>query len=200
MSFSTSVLRSNVAIFGLPAGLELMMAVPIALLSAITALMPGCDCRYEVTCPTACWGLDAAFGVDSVSSVQAGPFDGAEPVLHVWPTPRPWAMPLHRSSRFCPDWWITHRTLVAPSALNFSPEACPASVSGCPTQVIAPLAAMSWSSQPALRRTTGMPAAAACLSVAFIRLGSWSDTAMPLTLALIALVIYAFSALSSGCA
>ena len=70
------------AIFGFPAGLTVDSAVPIALFRAITALIPGWDCRYEVTWPIACWGLDAALGVDSVSSVQAGPFDGGVPVLH----------------------------------------------------------------------------------------------------------------------
>ena len=64
-----------------------------------TVLLPP-PARYAVTCPTACCGLDAAFGVDSVSSVHAGPFDGAELVLQLWPTPRPWAIPLQRSSRF----------------------------------------------------------------------------------------------------
>ena len=57
-------------------------AVPIALFSAITALIPVCVCRYDVTWPIACCGFDAALGVDSVSSVQPVPLDGAFPVLH----------------------------------------------------------------------------------------------------------------------
>ncbi len=59
---------------------------------------------------------------------------------------------------------------------------------------------MSVSSQPAFSSTTGIPAAAALASVGFISDGSWSDTAMPFTLALIASWICAFSALSSGSA
>ena len=41
MSCSTPVFRSNVAIFGLLAGLLVTRAVPIALFSVITALIPG---------------------------------------------------------------------------------------------------------------------------------------------------------------
>src|ERR1700733_13667601 len=96
----TPELRSNVAIFGLLVGLLETSAVPIALFNVITALIPVCVWRYAVTCWIACCGFDAAFGVDSVSSVQAGPLDGALPVLHCEPTPSPIAIPLHRSSRF----------------------------------------------------------------------------------------------------
>src|SRR5690348_18323017 len=130
MSCWTPEFRSNVAILGLLGGLLVTSAVPIALLSAITALIPVFVCRNEVTWPIACCGFEAALGVDSVSSVQAGPLDGAFPVLHCWPTPSACAIPLQRSSRFWPDWWMMHRTLVAPSFLKASPDAWPASCSG----------------------------------------------------------------------
>ena len=45
-----------------------------------------------------------------------------------------------------------------------------------------------------------MPFETADLIVGFIRLGSWSEMAMPSTWALIAFWIWAFSALSSGSA
>ena len=109
-------------------------------------------------------------------------------------------MPLQRSSRFWPDWWMTHRTLLALSLSSVAPAFCPASVSGWPKQVMAWLAARSAASQPALSRTTGIPALTALAIVGFIRLGSWSETAMPLTWALMAFWICAFSALSSGSA
>src|SRR5260370_42461268 len=67
-----------------------------------TALMPGCACRYEVICGTACCGFELALGVDSISSVQAGPLAGAGLVAPVLPAPSPSARRLHRSSRFCP--------------------------------------------------------------------------------------------------
>src|SRR6266542_4567503 len=109
-------------------------------------------------------------------------------------------MPLQRSSRFCPDWWMTHRMLLALSLFSVAPAFWPASVSGWPMQVMAWLAARYAGSQPALSRTTGIPAATALAMVGFIRLGLWSETAMPLTWAFTASWIWAFSALSSGSA
>jgi len=92
-------------------------------------------------------------------------------------------MPLQRSSRFCPDWWITYSMLEAFSLANRCPACLPASCSGCPTQVMALEAAMSASVQPALTSTTGIPASAAEASVAFITDGAWSETMIPLTFA-----------------
>src|SRR5258708_15977660 len=105
-------------------------------------------------------------------SVQAGPWAGAALVEQVEPTPRPWAMPLQRSSRFWPDWWITHRALVAPWLLNFAPAVWPARLSGWPKQVSAVEAARSAGAQPPLSMTTRIPAASAFTIVGFIRLGS----------------------------
>src|SRR6266487_6446318 len=87
-SLTTCESRSKVPIFTLP-GFAVTSAVPMALLSVITALTPVWACRYALTWPIACCGLLAAFGVDRISSVQAGPWAGAAFVEHVEPTPSP---------------------------------------------------------------------------------------------------------------
>ena len=200
-SCSTPEFRSNVAIFGLLAGLLVTSAVPIALFSVITALIPVWVCRYAVTCWIACCGFDAAFGVDSVSSVHAGPFDGALPVLHCEPTPsamRDAVAPVEQVlTRLVDDAQdVGGAELLEVRARRPAPASC----SGWPTQVIASLAAMSVSSQPAFSSTTGMPAETAALaSVGFIRTDR-GRTPPCRHFALIAFWICAFSALSSGSA
>ena len=67
--------------------------------------------------------LELAAVMDVGERVEPDVRDGAEPVAQELPTPRPCAMPLQRSSRFCPDWWMTQSTLVAPSCLKRAPEA-----------------------------------------------------------------------------
>src|SRR5579884_2667140 len=99
----TQGFRSNVAsLIWLPLGRAAWIPCAMALFRAITALIWGWACRKATTCWAEAAGLEAALGTVSVSSVQPGPEAGGAEVEQVLPVPRAWAIPLHRSRRFCP--------------------------------------------------------------------------------------------------